>query len=88
MNENENNVSKSSTSKKAIIIIAIVAVIIAAVLIVRGITAYLTATESKINTFTVGSVSINLLEPQWDNLADENNNDSNKRPTSKKYRKK
>ena len=74
MNNNENNFSKSSTSKKAIIIIAIIAVLIAVALLVKGITAYLTATDSKINTFTVGSVSISLLEPQWDNLADANNN--------------
>ena len=74
MNQNENNVSKSSTSKKVVIIIIIVAVLIVVALLVKGITAYLTATASKINTFTVGSVSINLLEPQWDNLADENNN--------------
>ena len=66
--------SQVKTSKKAIIIIAIIAVLIVVALLVKGITAYLTATDSKINTFTVGSVSISLLEPQWDNLADANNN--------------
>lgn len=51
--------------KKTIIVLAVVACL--AVMSVVGATlAYLTATDSAKNTFTVGNVEIDLTEPNWD----------------------
>jgi predicted ribosomally synthesized peptide with SipW-like signal peptide len=55
---------KKTSKKKISIIIAI----IIAVLIVGGVSAYLTDTDNKTNVFTVGSVKISLNEENWDEL--------------------
>ena len=46
-------------------IIAIVVVLLALALIVGGIMAYFTSTDQATNTFTIGNVKIDLLEPAW-----------------------
>ena len=46
-------------------IIAIVVVLLALALIVGGIMAYFTSTDTATNTFTIGNVKIDLLEPAW-----------------------
>ena len=51
--------------KKKIFTIALV-VALAAILIVGGTMAFFTDTKTKDNTFTIGDVSIDLLEPNWD----------------------
>ena len=43
--------------------------------VIGGAIAYFTDTESKTNTFTIGSVDITLTEDGWDALADANDND-------------
>ena len=55
--------------------IVIAAVILLLVFVVGGAVAYFTDTDSKTNTFTIGSVDITLTEDGWDALADTNNND-------------
>jgi predicted ribosomally synthesized peptide with SipW-like signal peptide len=45
--------------------ISIILAVLVAVLIVGGVSAYLTDTDSKTNVFTVGSVKISLNEPNW-----------------------
>lgn len=47
-------------------IIAIVVVLLALALIVGGIFAYFTDTQSATNTFTIGNVDITLTEDAWD----------------------
>ncbi len=45
--------------------ISIILAVLVAVLIVGGVSAYLTDTDSKTNVFTVGSVKISLNESNW-----------------------
>ncbi len=45
--------------------LSIISAIIVAILIVGGVSAYLTDTDNKTNVFTVGSVKISLNEPNW-----------------------
>ena len=52
----------------------IAAVILLLVIVVGGAVAYFTDTDTKTNTFTIGSVDITLTEDGWDALADTNNN--------------
>ena len=47
------------------------AVALAAVLAAGGVMAYFTDTEEKVNHFTVGSVEIELEEPEWEKKPDE-----------------
>ena len=57
--------------KKKSILMAAIAVMLVAVLVVGGTLAYFTdKTEAKQNTFTVGSVGIDLTEDKW-NAADD-----------------
>ena len=51
------------------------AVILLLVFVVGGAIAYFTDTDTRTNTFTIGSVDITLTEDGWDALADTNNND-------------
>lgn len=44
----------------------ILASALVACLSISGISAYFTDTDSKVNTFTVGKVEIDLLEPNWE----------------------
>lgn len=44
------------------------------VLLVGGLVAYFTDTDTKTNTFTIGNVDITLTEPGWDALADADSN--------------
>lgn len=53
----------------------IAAVVLLMVFVVGGAIAYFTDSETKTNTFTIGSVDITLTEDGWDALADTNNND-------------
>ena len=53
----------SKERKKNIVIMAAMI----AVLVMGSISAYFTATDSAVNTFTVGSVEIEQIEPEWDN---------------------
>jgi len=46
------------------------AVVLMLVLLVGGLVAYFTDTDEKTNTFTVGNVDIEVLEPGWDALTD------------------
>lgn len=50
--------------KKKTILVAAIAVMLVAALVVGGTLAYFTDTKSAPNTFTVGNVSINLIEQQ------------------------
>ena len=53
-----------------------VAIILALVLIIGGMLAYFTDTDTTTNVFVLGDkVEIDLTEPAWDALADTNNND-------------
>lgn len=52
--------------KKNKIILA--AIVLAGVFVIGGVVAYFTDTDSKTNTFTVGNVEIEVLEPGWDAL--------------------
>ena len=52
-----------NNKSKVMSIIAIIALV--AILLVSGILAYLTSTDTKTNEFTIGSVKIKLLEPAW-----------------------
>lgn len=54
---------KSSKSKKGLK--NIVSFLLVAAILITGALAYLTATDSKENKFTVGNVSIELTEPNW-----------------------
>lgn len=57
--------------KKKTILVAAIAVMLVAALVVGGTLAYFTdKTDAKQNTFTVGSVGINLTEDKW-NAADD-----------------
>ena len=57
--------------KKKTILVAAIAVILVAAIVVGGTLAYFTdKTEAKQNTFTVGSVGIDLTEDKW-NAADD-----------------
>lgn len=58
--------------KKKTILVAAIAVMLVAALVVGGTLAYFTDTKSAPNTFTVGNVSINLLEQQRKLDADGN----------------
>lgn len=53
----------------------IAAVILLLVFVVGGAIAYFTDTDTRTNTFTIGSVDITLTEDGWDALADANDND-------------
>ena len=50
-------------NKKKVLVAALV---LALVLSIGGVLAYFSETDTKTNTFTVGSVSIQLTEPAWD----------------------
>ncbi len=52
----------------------IAAVILLLVFVVGGAIAYFTDTDTRTNTFTIGSVDITLTEDGWDALADTNSN--------------
>ena len=53
-----------------------VALVLALILIIGGMLAYFTDTDTKTNVFTLGDdVDISLSEDGWDALADTNNND-------------
>ena len=54
------NETKTRNTKNIIITLAMITVLAAA-----GISAYFTATDSKTNTFTVGSIEIKTNEPDW-----------------------
>lgn len=51
------------------------AAILLFIFVIGGAIAYFTDTDSKTNTFTIGSVDIDLVETAWDALADANDND-------------
>lgn len=51
------------------------AVILLFMFVIGGAIAYFTDTDTKTNTFTIGSVDITLTEDGWDALADTNSND-------------
>ena len=51
---------------------------------VRGISAYFTDTKGKTNTITVGSVTTELEEPEWDKVPDKEKNDITPNHTVKK----
>ncbi len=55
--------NKSSKSKKRFK--SIVSLLLVTAILITGALAYLTATDSKENKFTVGNVSIELTEPNW-----------------------
>ena len=59
---------QEKNTKKIIGKVAVFAIVI--VLVVGGIMAYLTDTDSKTNNFTIGNVDIVLHEDGWDALAD------------------
>ena len=59
---------KNNTWKKYMGITAITAV-----LLVGSVSAYFTDQDEKTNTFTVGKVTIDLEEPEWDKKPDEKN---------------
>lgn len=50
----------------------VMALTLAALLLVGGVFAYLTDTDTQTNTFTMGEVTIDLTEPTWDTHPDEN----------------
>ena len=52
----------------------VMALTLAALLLVGGVFAYLTDTDTQTNTFTMGEVTIDLTEPTWDEYPDEDNN--------------
>lgn len=52
----------------------VMALTLAALLLVGGVFAYLTDTDTQTNTFTMGNVEIDLTEPTWDEYPDEDNN--------------
>lgn len=59
-------------NKKIIIIVSII--VLTAILLITGISAYLTSsTEIVENTFTIGKVEIKLEEPSWDGAEDTDN---------------
>jgi len=51
------------------------ALVLLLIFAVGGAIAYFTDTDTKTNTFTIGSVDITLTEDGWDALADSNDND-------------
>ena len=53
---------------------ALVGGLLAATLATTGIFAYFTDSDSATNTFTVGNVTIDLTEPNWDGADDTNGN--------------
>ena len=53
----------------------VMALTLAALLLVGGVFAYLTDTDTQTNTFTMGEVTIDLTEPTWDEYPDVDNND-------------
>ena len=53
----------------------IAAVVLLLVFVVGGAIAYFTDTDTKTNTFTIGTVDITLTETGWDALADTDDND-------------
>ena len=50
----------------------VMALTLAALLLVGGVFAYLTDTDTQTNTFTMGNVEIDLTEPTWDEYPDNN----------------
>ena len=53
---------------------SLLSVLLIAALLITGVFAFLTATtETKVNTFTVGSIKIELDEGPWDEFVDEDN---------------
>ena len=57
--------SNHADRKKVIIAVAALALLCASILVIRGINAYLTDRETVANTFTVGEVTIDALEPNY-----------------------
>ena len=51
------------------------AIVLLLLFVVGGAVAYFTDTDTKTNTFTIGSVDIDLIETGWDALTDDNHND-------------
>ena len=41
---------------------------------IGGISAYFTDTDTQTNKFTVGKVTVDLTEPEWDKYPDKDNN--------------
>jgi predicted ribosomally synthesized peptide with SipW-like signal peptide len=62
----ENNMKKKIRKLVFIIVIALT------IIITGGVVAYLTDTDNATNTFTVGSVSIDLTEDNWDEINGQN----------------
>ena len=58
----------SLTKKKVLIGIAAIAMIV--ILAIGATFAYMTDSEQKVNTFTVGDLDITLFEPEWDDTED------------------
>lgn len=61
---------KKRISKKTKSILAALSIV--AIVGVSGVVAYLTDNDSEKNTFTVGNVQINLVEPNWDQTNAQN----------------
>lgn len=61
--------------KKKTILVAAIAVMLVAALVVGGTLAYFTDTDSKPNTFTVGNVSIDLIESTYHREGNDNSGD-------------
>jgi predicted ribosomally synthesized peptide with SipW-like signal peptide len=57
---------------KSKLILTMAAVVVCATLIVGGTLAYFTSTDSATNEFTIGNVTIDLTEPNWDSSAASN----------------
>ncbi len=55
--------------------VCMAAAAMAVLTVVGGVMAYFTDVDTKVNTFTVGSVTVAVQEPTWDAKPDENGND-------------
>lgn len=62
---NKSSAGKASMKKKGIIAVSALSLLAVGVLAVGGINAYLTDTETVANTFTVGEVTIDSMEPHY-----------------------
>ena len=61
--------------KKKTILVAAIAVMLVAALVVGGTLAYFTDTKAKDNVFTVGNVSIQLIESTYHREGNDNSGD-------------
>ncbi len=62
---------KGGKDKKKVFKLATAVVAMLAVMMIGGVSAYFTATDDVINSWTVGNVDIELQEPQYDASGDE-----------------